>query len=270
MKNGFVIFLAAFVALGASWSAFVLEPERQLGRARQTTVLNSSDVYPVQRPGEAAQGLQIYRANGCAACHTEQVQQAGVACDVVLTAAGKNPSVVSNLLSSLKLNGLTEQEAEVASGKITAAGGKVETHIIATGSDIARGWGMRHSVAEDFLYDSPVQLGSLRVGPDLADVGTRLPDANWQLLHLYAPRSVVKDSAMPPFRYLFETKKIGDAPSPDALNLPKEFTPPADYEVVPTDDAKKLVAYLLSLHADVPLYDAPFTPPQISTNAPVK
>jgi cytochrome c oxidase cbb3-type subunit 2 len=270
MKNGFVIFLAAFVALGASWSAFVLEPERQLGRAKQTTVLNSSDAYPVQRPGEAAQGLQIYRANGCAACHTEQVQQTGVACDVVLTAAGKNPSVVSNLLSSLKLNGLTEQEAEVASGKITAAGGKVETHIIATGSDIARGWGMRHSVAEDFLYDSPVQLGSLRVGPDLADVGTRLPDANWQLLHLYAPRSVVKDSAMPPFRYLFETKKIGDAPSPDALNLPKEFTPPAGYEVVPTDDAKKLVAYLLSLHADVPLYDAPFTPPQISTNAPVK
>ena len=33
-------------------------------------------------PGMAAQGLQIYRANGCAACHTEQVQQTGVACDV--------------------------------------------------------------------------------------------------------------------------------------------------------------------------------------------
>ena len=57
MKNGFVIFLAAFIALGASWSAFVLEPERQLGRAKQTTILNSSDVYPVQRPGVAAQGL---------------------------------------------------------------------------------------------------------------------------------------------------------------------------------------------------------------------
>ena len=68
----------------------------------------------------------------------------------------------------MKLNGLTEQEAEAASGKITAAGGKMETHIVATGADISRGWGLRHSVAEDFLYDDLVQLGSLRVGPDLA------------------------------------------------------------------------------------------------------
>jgi cytochrome c oxidase cbb3-type subunit II len=268
MKNGFVIFLTAFFVLVISWSAFVLGPQLQLGGAKQVAVLNSSDVYPLNRPGEANQGLQVYRANGCAACHTEQVQQTGVACDVVLTAAGKNPAAVSNLVSILKLRGLTEQEAEAASGKITAVGGKTETHIIATGPDIARGWGLRHSVAEDFLYDSPAQLGSLRVGPDLADVGRRLPDANWQLLHLYAPKSVMNESVMPPFRYLFEIQKIAVAPSPDALNLPKEFAPAAGYEVVPTSDAKKLVAYLLSLHADVPLYDAPFTPPQVSTNAP--
>jgi cbb3-type cytochrome oxidase cytochrome c subunit len=269
MKNGFVIFLATFGVLVTSWSAFVLGPQLQLGGAKQVSVLNSSDVYPINRPGEANQGLQIYRANGCAACHTEQVQQTGVACKVVLMSAGKkNPSAVSNLISTLKLNGLTEQEAEAATGKITAAGGKMETHVVATGPDIARGWGLRHSVAEDFLYDNPVQLGSLRIGPDLAGVGARLPDANSVLQHLYAPRSTVKDSVMPPFRYLFAIQKIGTAPSPDALNLPPEFAPAAGCEIVPTPEAKKLVAYLLSLHADVPLYDAPFTPPQISTNAP--
>ena len=76
---------------------------------------------------------------------------------------------------------------------------------------------------------------------------------------------------MPPFRYLFEVKKkIGGEFSPDALNLPKEFAPADGYEVVPKPEAKELVAYLLSLHADVPLYDAPFTPPQPSTNAPAK
>jgi cytochrome c oxidase cbb3-type subunit II len=269
MKNGFVIFLAAFAVLITSWSAFVLVPQLQLGGAKQVAILNSSDVYPLNRPGEANQGLQVYRANGCAACHTEQVQQDGVACEVVLAAAGKNPSVVSNLVLTLKLRGLTEQEAEAAAGKITAAGGKTETHIIATGTDISRGWGLRHSVAEDFLYDNPVQLGSLRVGPDLADVGARLPDANWQLIHLYAPQTL-KGSLMPPFRYLFETKKIGATPLPDALNLPPAFAPAAGYEVVPKPEAKKLVAYLLSLRAEVPLYDAPFTPPQISTNAPAK
>ena len=260
MKNGFVIFLVAFTVLLASWGTFVLAPQLQLGRAGQVAVLNSSDVYPVNPPGDAAQGLQIYRANGCAACHTEQVQQSGVICDVVLTTAGKTPAAVSNLVAGLRLNGLTEEQAEGVSGQITAAGGKVETHIVATGPDLARGWGLRHSVAEDFLYANPVQLGGVRIGPDLAGVGSRLPDVNWQLLHLYAPRSVVRGSAMPPFRYLFETKKIGATPSADALNLPSAFAPTAGFEIVPTDDAKKLVAYLLNLHADVPLYDAPFTP----------
>src|SRR5882757_4128833 len=138
MKNGFAIFLTAFLVLVTSWSAFVLGPQLQLGRARQVAVLNSSDVYPTSRPGEAAQGLQIYRANGCVACHTEQVQQDGVMCDVVLSSAGKNPSAVSSLLATLKLTGINEEAAQAAADKITAAGGKVETHIIPAGPDITR------------------------------------------------------------------------------------------------------------------------------------
>ena len=261
MKNGFTIFLAAFVIMFISWTAFVFGPQLQLGREIQVPVLNSAEIYPHTRPGEANQGLQVYRANGCAACHTEQVQQEGVACDVVLSSAGKNPTAVSNLLSTLNLHGISQEEAQDAADKIIAAGGKTETHIMAVGPDISRGWGLRHSVAEDFLYDNVVQLGSLRVGPDLADVGSRLADANWQLIHLYAPKSVVKDSLMPPFRYLFEVReKISGESSPDALNLPKEFAPADDCEVVPKPEAKQLVAYLLSLHANVPLYDAPFTP----------
>jgi cytochrome c oxidase cbb3-type subunit 2 len=260
MKNGFGVFFAAFIALGLSWCGFVLAPVMQLGTAKQAAVLNSSDTYPLQRTGNATLGLQVYRANGCAACHTEQVRQNGVACDVFLMNAGKKPTVVSNLVSTLKLTGLTKGEADAASDKITAAGGNVEMHIVPVGRDIARGWGLRQSVAEDFLYDYPVQLGSLRAGPDLANVGARLPDANWQLIHLYAPQAVVKNSAMPPFRFLFEVRKIGDAPSPDALQFPKDFVPPAGCEIVPTPEAKQLAAYLLSLRADAPLYEAPFTP----------
>jgi len=259
MKNGALVFLAVFVALGLSWCGFVLAPARQLGGAKQTTILNSSDLYPVGRPGDATLGLQVYRADGCAACHTEQVRQSGVACDVVLISPGKDPAVVSNLVSSLKLNGLTKEAADTVSDRISAAGGKAEIHIIATGPDIARGWGMRQSVAEDFLYDYPVQLGNLRTGPDLSNAGVRAPDANWQLVHLYAPPSEVKDSTMPPFRYLFEVHKIGSAPSLDALVFPKGFGPPAGQEVVPKPEAKELAAYLLSLRANVPLYSAPFT-----------
>ena len=259
MKNGVLIFLAVFVALGGSWCGLVLVPELQLGGAKQTTILNSSDVYPIGRPGEANQGLSVYRANGCAACHTEQVRQTGIACNVELMDAGKNPEAVTNLISSLILTNLTKEVADKAADQITAAGGKTEIHIVATGSDIARGWGMRQSVAEDFLHDQPVQLGSLRAGPDLSNIGARA-DANWQLLHLYTPQSVVKGSTMPPFRYLFEVRKIGREPSPDALKLPPEFAPPAGCEVVPTPEAVELAAYLLSLRATAPLYDAPIAP----------
>lgn len=256
MKTGFRVFLASFVALGLSWCGFVLAPVLQLGQEKQVAVLNSSEIYPNQRPGDATLGLQVYRAYGCAACHTTQVGQDGVVCDVVLT--GKNtPAAVSNLVSSLTLTGLTKDEADAVATKISAAGGKSETHIVPVGADISRHWGSRHSVAEDFLWDNPVQLGSIRVGPDLANVGMRY-DVNWELMHLYKPTSEVPTSNMPSFRFLFRKQKIGDAPSPDALPLAGGDVP-AGYEMVPTDDAKNLAAYLLSLRADVSLHDAPFT-----------
>jgi cbb3-type cytochrome oxidase cytochrome c subunit len=279
MRNGVIVFFAAFIALGVSWYGFVLAPVKQLGTAKQAAVLNSSDIYPRPRPGDATLGLQVYRANGCAACHTEQVRQDGVACDVVLPGSETNHLAVLGAVANEMqahhwhvnnylgppgmpytiLSGVSKADADIASGRISAAHFKVETHIFPVGRDIARGWGLRRSVAGDFLYDYPVQPGSLRAGPDLANVGARLPDANWQLVHLYAPQALVKNSAMPPFRFLFEIRKIGGAPSPDALQFPKDFALPAGCEVVPKPEAKQLAAYLLSLCADTPLYEAPFT-----------
>ena len=261
MKSGCRVFLLVFVALGLSWCGFVLGSVKQLGREKRKTVLNSTDTYPIQRSGDATLGLQVYRANGCAACHTEQIHQTGVACNVVLTDPGKNAFAISNLVSKLTLTGLTKEEADAVADQITTAGGKTETQVVARGADIARGWGVRQSVAADYLYDAPVQLGSLRAGPDLSNIGVRAPDLNWQLVHLYAPRSLVKGSAMPPFRYLFELrKKMDGTPSDDALQFPPAFAPAAGYEVVPTTGARQLVAYLLSLKSAAPLYEAPFTP----------
>lgn len=285
MKTSFPIFLAVFVALGASFGGFVVGNISQLGTERQITVLNSTDTYPLQRTGDATLGLQVYRASGCAACHTTQVRQDSVTCNLILTGAGKNPKKVAQVFAEIGntiqyrawpppmpitvLKSVNKEVAGAASDQLTAAGAKVEIHILATGADISRGWGIRQSVAEDFLWNYPVQLGNLRAGPDLANIGARLGNLNWQLQHLFAPRSVVKNSMMPSFKYLFAVrKKINGQFSPDALSLPKGIVPD-DSEVIPSDAAKNLAAYLLSLHADVPLYDAPFTPEQISTNAPV-
>jgi cytochrome c oxidase cbb3-type subunit II len=122
-----------------------------------------------------------------------------------------------------------------------------------------RNWGARRSVAADYLYEYPVQIGNSRLGPDLANVGARPMDANWHLLHLYHPRTVVNGSIMPAYQYLFETRKIGRQPSPNALKLPEAFAPKPGFEVVPKEDALRLVAYLQSLRLDQPLFEAPAT-----------
>ena len=126
-----------------------------------------------------------------------------------------------------------------------------------TGSDIARGWGVRPSVARDYLRDASAFLGSSRLGQDLSNVGVRLPDAKWHYRHLYNPSSVSEGSVMPPFRDLFEVRRIQGQRSDEALDLTGADAPAAGYEVVPTSEAKNLVAYLLSLRHDYPLPEAP-------------
>jgi cytochrome c oxidase cbb3-type subunit 2 len=184
-----------------------------------------------------------------------------------------NPAA-TNLLSGLPkafLRSSNPKYANAAVKALNATSAKAQIWIVPVGPDLARGWGRRRTVAEDFLFDSPVMPGSQRVGPDLANVGTRLPDANWHLLHLYAPQLQVKGSIMPPYRFLFEQRKAERRPSPDALVLPGDLAPPKGYEVVPTQAAKALAAYLINLHADAPLFVVPMTvataPTATTTNA---
>ena len=294
MNHGPLIFLAAFFALASSWCGFVLTPQLQIGRLQQTnTVGSATAAYPVARSGLARQGLEVYRANGCACCHSQQVGQTGTALEIGLTDAGTNQAVTLAALLKLAapredqevvltpmpalaavrgnsnaptlpagralLRSSSREAANAAVATLNATGAKAQLWIVPVGPDIARGWGKRRTVAEDYLFDSPVMPGSQRVGPDLANVGARLPDANWHLLHFYAPQLQVKGSTMPPYRFLFEKRKVERRVSPDALVLPAELTPAPGYEVVPKPAAKALAAYLLSLRADAPLFNAPLT-----------
>jgi cbb3-type cytochrome oxidase cytochrome c subunit len=286
MNFGPFIFLAAFFGLACSWFGFVLTPQIQVGRLQQTNTIPAGALYPVSRPGLARQGLAVYRADGCAYCHSQQVGQTGTVCDVVLTDAGTNQTAVIVALRKLRpllseaedksllmsfpktiRQGLTKEEADAAVKTLTSSGAKATAWIVPVGPDIARGWGIRRTVAEDFLFDYPVMLGSQRVGPDLANVGVRLPDSGWHLRHLYAPRSEVKDSSMPPYRFLFEKRRIEHSRSPEALALPPELAPEPGYEIIPKPEATALVAYIASLRADEPLFDAPVSVASVASSS---
>ena len=77
--------------------------------------------------------------------------------------------------------------------------------------------------------------------------------AAWQHVHLYSPRSINVDSNMPAYRFLYQARRISDVPSDEALKFTGSEAPSEGWEIVPTFDAKCLVAYLMSLNQSHPL-----------------
>lgn len=127
------------------------------------------------------------------------------------------------------------------------------------GSDIVRGWGKRQSVARDYIFHDRVMLGTMRTGPDLANVGTRYSPL-WQHQHLFSPQSVNLWSIMPSFAFLYEVRKIGSGgPSINAIEPLETWKIPPGHEVVPTQRAKDLVAYLMALDQNYELPEIKFS-----------
>ena len=148
------------------------------------------------------------------------------------------------------LSGLAE-----AGRQVYAVNGCVYCHSQQVHStDVKRGWGKRRTVARDYITEKPVLLGNLRIGPDLANVGARQSSAEWYHLHLYDPAKAVPGSTMPSYRFLYKKRRIVGEPSQDALKLDGIEE---GYEVVPTQEAKTLVAYLQSLDKNYSLPEAP-------------
>jgi cytochrome c oxidase cbb3-type subunit 2/cytochrome c oxidase cbb3-type subunit I/II len=79
------------------------------------------------------------------------------------------------------------------------------------------------TLAWETRFDFPHLWGTRRIGPDLARAGSVRTD-DWHFTHLFAPRSVVADSVMPSYAWLFDG-------APDR----------------PTQGARDLVMYLQSL-----------------------
>ena len=93
--------------------------------------------------------------------------------------------------------------------------------------------------------------------------------AAWHHQHLYAPRSLNLDSDMPAYKFLYEKRRVGGQQSADAVNLRGEGAPGEGWEIVPTYDAKCLVAYLMSLNQSHPLNEVKSAvPPAASPAAP--
>lgn len=115
-------------------------------------------------------------------------------------------------------------------------------------------WGSRPSIAADyagikrtdFWRNTATLMGTERTGPDLTDIGNRQPSPDWNLVHLFNPRSVVKESIMPAYPWLFTFKEAADK-GDVVVNVPIEFMQGKKGKVIATKEALYLVAYLQSL-----------------------
>ena len=92
--------------------------------------------------------------------------------------------------------------------------------------------------------------------------------APWQHVHLYSPRSINVDSNMPSYRFLYQMRRISDVPSDEALKLTRSKAPAEGWEIVPTYDAKCLVAYLMSLNQSHPLKGVRSAAPAAASSPP--
>jgi cytochrome c oxidase cbb3-type subunit 2 len=96
-------------------------------------------------------------------------------------------------------------------------------------------------------------MGTERTGPDLTDVGNRQPSKDWNLMHLFNPRSVVAQSIMPSYEWMFEIKE-NPSQTDVVVSMPAQFLNGRKGKVVATKKALQLLAYIQSLK-QVPLPD---------------
>ena len=146
-------------------------------------------------------------------------------------------------------------EAEMKGKAIYISNGCVACHTQQVRNvDMDKIWGSRPSIAADYAAihrtdiwrNTATLMGTERTGPDLTDIGTRQPGKEWNLVHLFNPRIVVKESIMPAYPWLF-TIKSEPSDSDVVVNVPAAYLKNKEGKLVATKEALYLLAYLQSL-----------------------
>ena len=82
MKRSTSIYLSLFALFLTSWVVMVLVPYVQAGRLSPEVDPDTKDQSPTAYSGLAEQGRQIYAANGCVYCHSQQVRSRATSADI--------------------------------------------------------------------------------------------------------------------------------------------------------------------------------------------
>ena len=298
MKGVTGLFLGIFGTFAFSWTGLTLIPNWQIGHLDPQADEEGTDIYPQPKSGMAQRGRKVYAANGCVYCHSQQVRADYAASDIdrkwgTRRSAPRDyiferPAFLGKMrlgpdLSNIGKRAPSEEEnASPSPAPATSPGASPAANApapspnasaanspaaAANTSPAASANPSTAPASSPAPANSPAPATSPASSPATAEA-TPGPNgippqysAAWHHLHLYSPRSVLAGSSsnMPAFKFLYEKRRISGERSADALNLTGAEAPGEDWEVVPSYDAKCLVAYLMSLDQSHELKEAKLT-----------
>ena len=179
MSRSSYLFAGIFGSFAVSCFALVLVPQMQLGGLQAHVDEENNIIYPVQNP---RQGRQVYLAEGCHYCHSQQVRDPQFGTDLDRGWGARRTVARDYLYESAPALGTSR-----------------------LGPDLSNVGAPTWRNEEPADPRKPVRR-----------------DAAWHYLHLYKPDAVVTESNMPPYRYLFTKRRIVGQRSQNALSVDVE------------------------------------------------
>ena len=285
MKGLIPLFLGLFGTFAFSWFGLTVIPNMQIGALNPQMDEEGTDIYPMPQSGMVQHGREIYAANGCIYCHSRQLRADYVSTDLDRERdAGSSPRpkwgarrsaprdyvfdrplllgeerIGPDLADLAKAAPEESPAAQTASAPAASPAAPAQSP--APAAKPGASGAPATSPAANAAASKPGASAAPGTSPaPAAAAPIPSPTANpngippayseaWHHRHLYSPQSMSpenRDSIMPAFRFLYDKRRVTGERSSDALQLTGADAPPAGWEVVPTYDAKCLVAYLMA------------------------
>jgi cytochrome c oxidase cbb3-type subunit 2 len=265
MKGLAPLFLGLFGTFAFSWIGLTVIPNIQIGALNPQMDEEGTDIYPMPRSGMAERGCRVYAANGCVYCHSQQLRPDYVSADIERKWGERRSAPRDYLFDRPVMLGQERMGPDLSN--VGKRGAEEEKPAAAPGANppAASPAAAQPSSPANAVPQKPAAANAPAPAANAAPSPSASPNPNgipamyseaWHYRHLYSPRSISPDnvdSTMPAYKFLFEKHPISGERSADALALTGADAPPPGWEVVPSYEAKCLVAYLMSLDQSHPL-----------------
>ena len=271
MKGLAPLFLGIFGTFAFSWAGLTVIPNWQIGHLNPQSDEEGTDIYPMPQSGMVTRGARVYAANGCNYCHSQQVRAEYAGADIERKWGNRRSAPRDYIFERPVFLGKMRMGQDIAN--IGARAPAEQESPAPASSPATQGAAASPGASKPPTSPAPAApppskspataavagaspSASPSAGPPWPEQTRGLPpmySAAWHHVHLYSPRSINLDSNMPSYRFLYRARRITDARSTDSLKLTGSDAPPEGWEIIPTFDARCLVAYLMALNQSHPL-----------------